>query len=137
MRNFHTLDTANIDAEAGLLSFGSGIEAPFKPQLTMRKEGTYVVLSVSHGPIELALRPRGDELRRVLGRLHPVEGLQTTRQAGTGEAYIAFGLQTDGKLLMRPTLVADATGHMCFNLTLTDDARRVLFEWLGVVTDSE
>jgi hypothetical protein len=63
--------------------------------------------------------------------------LQTTRQAGTGEAYIALGLQTDGKLLMRPTLVADATGHMCFNLTLTDEARKALCDWLGVVKETE
>lgn len=137
MRNFHTLDTPVLDSDAGLLSFKSSIEAPFKPQLTLRKEGTYVALSVSHGPIEVALRPRADELRRVLGRLYPVEGLQTTRQAGTGEAYIALGLQTDGKLLMRPTLVSDATGHMCFNLTLTDHARKALFDWLGVVKETE
>lgn len=137
MRNFHTLDTPVLDGEAGLLSFHSSVEAPFKPQLTLRKEGTYVALSVSHGPIEVALRPRTDELRRVLGRLYPVEGLQTTRQAGTGEAYIALGLQTDGKLLMRPTLVSDATGHMCFNLTLTDQARKALFDWLGVVKETE
>jgi len=137
MRNFHTLDTPVLDSNAGLLSFQSSVEAPFKPQLTLRKEGTYVALSVSHGPIEVALRPRTDELRRVLGRLYPVEGLQTTRQAGTGEAYIALGLQTDGKLLMRPTLVSDATGHMCFNLTLTDQARKALFDWLGVVKEME
>jgi hypothetical protein len=137
MRNFHTLDTTVLDSEAGLLAFHSTVDAPFKPQLTMRKEGAYVSLSVSHGPIELALRPRADELRRVLGRLYPVEGLQTTRQAGTGEAYIALGLQTDGKLLMRPTIVADATGHMCFNLTLTDEARKSLFDWLGVVKETE
>lgn len=137
MRNFHTLDTPVLDSEAGLLSFHSSVEAPFRPQLTLRKEGTYVALSVSHGPIEIALRPRADELRRVLGRLYPVEGLQTTRQAGTGEAYIALGLQTDGKLLLRPTLVADATGHMCFNLTLTDESRKALCDWLGVVKETE
>lgn len=137
MRNFHSLDTSVLDGNTGLLSFHSSVEAPFRPQLTLRKEGTYVALSVSHGPIEVALRPRTDELRRVLGRLYPVEGLQTTRQAGTGEAYIALGLQTDGKLLMRPTLVSDATGHMCFNLTLTDDARKTLFDWLGVVNETE
>ena len=137
MRNFHMLDKAVTDGEVGLLSFHSTVEAPFKPQLTMRKEGTYVALSVSHGPIEIALRPRVDELRRVLGRLYPVEGLQTTRQVGTGEAYIALGLQVDGQLLLRPTLVADATGHQCFNLTLTDSARKSLFDWLGVVKETE
>lgn len=137
MRNFHTLDRAVADADSGLLAFHSSVEAPFRPLLTLRKEGTYVALSVSHGPVEIALRPRLDELRRVLGRLYPVEGLQTTRQAGTGEAYIAMGLQVDGKLLLRPTLVADATGHMCFNLTLTDEARKILFDWLGVVKETE
>ena len=48
-----------------------------------------------------------------------------------------MGLQVDGKLLLRPTLVADATGHMCFNLTLTDEARKILFDWLGVVKETE
>lgn len=137
MRNFHTLDSITIDSDTGLISLNSSVEAPFKPQVTMRKEGTYIVLSVSHGPIEIALRPRLDELRRVMGRLHPVEGLQTTRQAGTGEAYIALGLQSDGTLIMRPTLVADATGHLCFNLTLTDEIRENLFGWLGVVSEDE
>lgn len=137
MRNFYMLDTSILDNEAGLISFNSSIEAPFRPQLTLRKEGAYIVLSVSHGPIEVALRPRAEELRRVLSHLHVVKDLQTTRQAGTGEAYIALGLQSDGKLLMRPTLVSDATGHMCFNLTLTDEARKVLFEWLDVVAENE
>jgi hypothetical protein len=125
------------DDASGLLTFTSSIEAPFRPQLSMRKEGTYVSIAISHGPIELALRPRGDELRRVLGRLVAVEGLQTTRQVGTGEAYIALGLQGDGTLLMRPTLVADATGHLCFNLLLTPSSRAALYTWIGVVSDDE
>lgn len=137
MRHFHMLDKAVLDNEAGLLSLQSSVDAPFKPQLTLKKEGAYLTLSVSHGPIEIALRPRIDEVRRIMGRLYPVEGLQTTRQAGTGEAFIALGLQTDGKLLMRPTLVADATGHMCFNLTLTSEMRQVLFDWLGVIKENE
>ncbi|MBK9122439.1 MAG: hypothetical protein IPM16_04860 [Chloroflexi bacterium] len=137
MRNFHPLDVYTDDQTSGLLTFSSSIDAPFRPQLSMRKEGTYVSLAISHGPIELALRPRIDELRRVLGRLVAVEGLQTTRQVGTGEAYIALGLQGDGTLLMRPTLVADATGHLCFNLLLTPASRTVLYTWFGVISDDE
>lgn len=137
MRNFHPLDVVNNDQTSGLLTFSSSIDAPFRPQLSMRKEGTYVSMAVSHGPIEVALRPRVDELRRVLGRLVAVEGLQTTRQVGTGEAYIALGLQSDGTLLMRPTLVADATGHLCFNLMLTPASRSTLYSWFGVVNEDE
>ncbi|NOG49385.1 MAG: hypothetical protein HND48_08025 [Chloroflexi bacterium] len=104
----------------------------------MRKEGTYVALAISHGPIELALRPRIDELRRVLGRLVAVEGLQNHPPSWDGRGlYRPRKLQSDGTLLMRPTLVADATGHLCFNLLLTPASRAVLYTWVGVIRDDE
>jgi hypothetical protein len=64
--------------------------------------------------------------------LSPVAGLQTTRQVGTGQAYLSLGLQSDGSLLIRPTIVADATGHLGVNLVLTDAVRQALYDWLPV-----
>jgi len=137
MRNFHPLDQVTSDIETGILLYTSSTDAPFKPQVALKREGSYVAFSVSHGPIELAMRPRIDELKRVLGRISPVPGLQTTRQVGTSDAYIALGLNPDGTLLLRPTLVADATGHLCFNLIMSDAMRQSLFDWLGVVGEHE
>lgn len=137
MRNFHPLDQVSSDPDSGILLYTSSVEAPFKPQVAMKREGSYIAFSVSHGPMEMALRPRVDELKRVLGRVSPVPGLQTTRQVGTSDAYIALGLNPDGTLLMRPTLVADATGHFCFNLIMSDAMRASLFEWLGVTREND
>jgi hypothetical protein len=36
---------------------------------------------------------------------------------------------------MRPTIVADASGYMTFNLSIGDAARKSLFEWLPAVAD--
>lgn len=133
MRNFQALDQATADAETGILLLSSSYESDgMERRLSMRREGSYVVISASYGPMEIAMRLRYDELTRILSRLHPVDGLQTTRQVGTGQAYIALGLQTDGKLILRPTIVADATGHITLNFILKDDARQRLFEWLPV-----
>ncbi|MCU0466787.1 MAG: hypothetical protein MUF38_19750 [Anaerolineae bacterium] len=137
MRNFHPLDQVTSDPDSGILLYTSSVDAPFKPQVAMKREGSYIAFSVSHGPMEMALRPRVDELQRVLGRVSPVPGLQTTRQVGTSDAYIALGLNPDGTLLMRPTLVADATGHFCFNLIMSDEMRASLFEWLGVTREND
>ncbi|RMF80963.1 MAG: hypothetical protein D6737_06470, partial [Chloroflexi bacterium] len=122
MRNFETLDHVEINEQSGIISI-SAKDNVMCPHLAMRREGGYVAISASYGPIEIALRPRFQELARVLGRLQPVEGLQTTRQVGTGQSYVALGLQPSGILIMRPTIVADATGHLSFNIFLTDDVR--------------
>lgn len=130
MRNFELLDQVSIDTASGVISFSSNTVSSGHPVVAMRREGGYISLSASYGPFEIALRPRFQELARVLARLQPVEGLQTTRQVGTGQAYLAVGLKPDGTLLLRPTIVADATGHMGFNLLLSDSARKQLFDWL-------
>jgi len=132
MRNFETLSQFTIDSASGVISFAAEQPGAARPVVAMRREGGYISLSASYGPFEIALRPRFQELSRVLARLQPVEGLQTTRQIGTGQAYLAVGLKPDGVLLMRPTIVADATGHMGFNLALSDAARKALFDWLPV-----
>ncbi|MBL8155605.1 MAG: hypothetical protein JNM70_15585 [Anaerolineae bacterium] len=132
MRNFELLDSYSIDTATGVLTFTAAQQSLARPIVALRREGGYIALSASYGPFEIALRPRFQELSRVLARLQPVEGLQTTRQVGTGQAFLALGLKPDGVLLMRPTIVADATGHMGFNLALSAEARHTLFEWLPV-----
>ncbi len=129
MRNFQTLDYDDVDVPAGVILFdGEGENA----RLSLRREGDYIVISASHGPIEIALRPRFLELSRAFRTLQPIEGLQTTRQIGTAQSYLAVGLRADGGLILRPTLVADAFGHLCLNLALTSDARQKLFAWLEI-----
>jgi len=82
--------------------------------------------------LEIALRPRYEDLVRTLSRLTAVDGLHTTRQVGTGQAYLAMGLTKDDNLLLRPTIVADATGHMSLNIEIAQSAREVLYDWLKV-----
>lgn len=137
MRNFELLDKVTVDTKTGVITFTTNQESISRPTVALRKEGGYVAFSANYGPFEIALRPRFQEMSRVLARLTPVEGLQTTRQIGTAQAYLAVGLKPDGVLLLRPTLVADATGHAGFNLALSDSARKQLFEWLPVGADSE
>jgi hypothetical protein len=129
MRNFQKLDKVSADPASGIMQFnGEGENAC----LTLRREGDYIAISASYGPIEIALRPRFQELIRALKSLQPIEGLQTTRQVGTAQSHLSVGLRMDGGLNARPTLVADASGHLCLNLSLTADARQKLFEWLGI-----
>ncbi len=134
MRDFYQLDTVTINEESGVISFAASGNGA-SPRLSLRREGGYVSISISYGPLEMALRPRYPELTRVLGRLRPVAGLQTTRQVGTGQAYVALGLREDNVLVVRPTIVADATGHLTYNLLLSDSARQALFVWLQVEND--
>ncbi|MBL8119127.1 MAG: hypothetical protein J0L63_05870 [Anaerolineae bacterium] len=136
MRNFELLDTVKLDDSSGLITFTIQAQTTGQPVVAMRREGGYIALSASYGPFEIALRPRFQELSRTLSRLQPVEGLQTTRQVGTAQAYLSVGLKSDGVLLLRPTIVADATGHIAFNLALTDSARKALFDWLPVEPES-
>lgn len=136
MRKFIELDRATVDAETGIIYLTAERETEAQPTVFMRREGDYITISANYGLLEIALRPRYHEITRVLSRLQPVEGLQTTRQVGTGQAFLALGLKPDGTLLMRPTLVADATGRMSFNLALTDSVRKALYAWLPIETTS-
>ena len=130
MRNFQTLDQYENDEETGILYISTGDDNSMQPRVSMRREGSYVAISASYGPLEVAMRLRIEELSRVLSRLRPVQGLQTTRSIGTGQAYIAVGLQEDLGLVMRPTIIGDATGHICLNLILANSVREALYRWL-------
>lgn len=118
-----------VSDETGLIELATGETAA---SIWMRQEGSYIAISASSGPLEIALRLHLDELKRSLARLHPVEGLQITRQIGTGQAYLGVGLLSSGELLLRPTIIADSTGHLSLNLTLTDTVRQTLYGWLGI-----
>jgi hypothetical protein len=130
MRTFQVLDQVTLNSQTGTLVIAA--QNGFPSQLAIQREGDYLAMSVSFGPIEIALRPRFQEVVRTLTHLRPLDGLQTSRQVGTVEAYLAVGLHSDGRLLLRPTLVQDATGHFTFNLELTSDARTELYQWLGI-----
>ncbi len=133
MRNFQPLDNAQVDMETETIQLEHS-DSDNEPVLAMRREGIYVTISASFGPLEIALRPRYEDLVRTLSRLQAVEGLHTTRQVGTAQAYLAMGLTANGELLLRPTIVADATGHMSMNLEVSAEARKALYEWLKVPT---
>jgi hypothetical protein len=132
MRNFQTLDTCRHDAESDSIEIHSSKEEHDQPRLVLHREGIYVTISASYGPLEIALRPRYEDLTRTLSRLTAVEGLHTTREVGTGQSYLAMGLTPDESLLLRPTIVSDATGHFSINLKVTKEARKQLWDWLKV-----
>ncbi len=134
MRHFEMLDQMMIDEASGIVTLRVQQAHEEHPQLALRREGVYIAISARYGPMEIALRPRYEELVRLLNRLQPVEGLQTTRQVGTSQAYLAIGLRNDGTLILRPTIVADATGHFTFNLAVNPAVTKRFFEW--VPTDS-
>jgi hypothetical protein len=132
MRHFEMLDHMLVDPDSGIMTLSKTGAHDEDPQISMRREGAYMAISARYGPLEIALRPRYDDLVRVLLRLQPVEGLQTTRQVGTSQAYLALGLRSDQSLLMRPTIVADATGLFSMNLGLAPDVARQFFSWVPV-----
>ncbi|MBX3063657.1 MAG: hypothetical protein U0528_21525 [Anaerolineae bacterium] len=132
MRNFQTLDAFKLNQESESLEFYANVNHSDHPLLALRREGLYVTISASYGPLELALRPRYEDLARTLSRLAVVEGLSTTRQVGTAQAYLALGLSSDDELLVRLTIVADAAGHFSLNMALTAQAKEALFDWLEV-----
>ena len=139
MRHFQTLDRAAVDENAGILLVTASESSYQSAEIAMRLEGEYVVLSASYGAFEIALRLRRREFTRALTHVQPIDGLHTSRQVGTGNAFLAVGLHSNGSLIMRPTIVGDATGFTCLNLRLTPDARQTLNDWLGIgaAADSE
>jgi len=132
MRNFQTLDEARVDSDSESIEMFLSAADDDEPRLAVRREGAYVTLSASYGPLEIAMRPRYDDLMRAITRLTAMDGLLTTRQVGTSHAYLALGLRKDGSLLLRLTIVADATGHLSINLRLVESIRKQLYDWLGV-----
>ena len=132
MRVYHKLDRA-VPGQTGdslLIQCSEGPDC--QPELQLGREGLYVSISACYGPLQVALRPHLRDLTSSLAQLRPVEPLSATRVFGTGQAQIELGQSTNGELLFRMVIVADATGHLAVNMVLTSDARASLFEWLGV-----
>jgi hypothetical protein len=132
MRVVHKLDRVVPDdtGDALLIQCSEGLDC--EPVLALGREGLYISISASYGPLEVALRPRLRDLTSGLVQLRPAEQLSATHMVGTSQAQIELGLSQDGELLFRPVIVADATGYLAVNLILTPEARARLFEWLGV-----
>lgn len=129
MRNYQVLDAATIDRD-NVLKLTNVEENPDKPMLAMTREGAFVSLSASFGPLEIALRLRFDDLKRRLERLLPVHGLATTRQVGTANSFVALGITEDERLVLRPTIVSDASGKLTFNLVTSREVYNKINEWL-------
>jgi hypothetical protein len=131
MRNYQLLDSATVEKD-NVLWLSTTENNPDHPLLAMSREGAFVSISASFGPLEVALRLQYNEFSRQLVSLHPVPGLATTRQVGTVNSYIALGLTKDNRLVMRPTIVTDARGHVTFNLVISEKAFQSLLQWLEV-----
>jgi hypothetical protein len=132
MRHSQTLDTVSHDAENNTLLFTQGSGDPCGPTLWFAREGMYLSISAGYGPIEIALRPRLRTVVTSFAQLRPTARLTVMRMVGTGQAHLELGLSSAGELLVRTTIVADATGHLAMNMVLTSEARERLFEWLEV-----
>lgn len=136
MRSYRQLDQVRHDESNDTLLFLCAQEGDSSPALWIGREGMYVSISATYGPLEIALRPRLRDLKTSLAQLRPTERLSVMRMVGTGQANIELGLSQEGELLFRPTLVADATGHLAVNLVLTSQARQELFAWLGIAQET-
>lgn len=136
MRSYRQLDQVRYDESNDTLLFLCAQEGDSSPALWIGREGMYVSISATYGPLEIALRPRLRDLKTSLAQLRPTERLSVMRMVGTGQANIELGLSQEGELLFRPTLVADATGHLAVNLVLTSQARQELFAWLGIAQET-
>lgn len=131
MRNYQILDVASVDPD-NVLQLSTSESNPDHPLLAMSREGAFVSISASFGPLEIALRLPYQDLSRQISSLHPVMGLATTRQVGTINSYMAIGLTKENHLVMRPTIVADAKGHLTFNLVANEKVYTTMLQWLEV-----
>ncbi len=134
MRNFLTLDQFSVDESTGIVLLSSQQASEMQPTIALRQEGDYLAISTSYGALEIALRPRLNELTHALAHLTPSDGMQTTRTIGSSESHIAVGLRTDGSLNLRPILIQDATGFLALNFRLSSEVRKSLYEWMNVTS---
>ncbi|MCK6580183.1 MAG: hypothetical protein L6Q98_18990 [Anaerolineae bacterium] len=129
-RTFALLDDSTVDTTAGILTLRGQVQDSYAPEISMRREGALIVIAAGTGVIEVALRLRYDELRQAMQYLQPNDGLTTSRQVGTGQAYLGIGLKTDDTLILRPVIVGDASGHLRLNFRLTSAVRAVMARWI-------
>lgn len=134
MRTLQLLDQATVDPATGIITFTAAGKNALQPTAAMRREGEYAAISASYGALEIALRPRVRELIRTLRTIQPNDGLNTTRQVGSANCFLGLGLRSDGAIILRPTIVGDATGYFSLNLILSPEAAASLRAWLGEET---
>ncbi len=134
MRNYQVLDSAVVEKD-NVLRLSTTDENPENPGLAMSREGAFLSLSASFGPLEIALRLQHADVARRLKDLHPVPGLATTRQIGTANSYIGLGLTSQNRLVMRPTIVGDASGRVTLNLVTSADVYQTILKWLDSDSD--
>ncbi len=132
MRYYQKLTQVAHDETTDTLLITCDDSPDCRAQLWFGREGMYISVSAIHGPLEISLRPRQRDMVTSLSHLRPTERLSAMRMVGTGQAHVELGLSTGGELLVRTTIVADATGHVAMNMILSTDARQALFDWLGV-----
>jgi hypothetical protein len=136
MRHYQKLDSVTYDEANDTLMLGCTDPDARLVSLWFGREGMYLSISANFGPLEIALRPRHRDLVTSLAQLKPTERLAVMRMVGTGQAHLELGLTTDGDLLLRATIVADATGHFAINMVAKSDVRQKLFEWLDVENEA-
>ena len=132
MRHYQKLDSVTYDEAHDTLRLGCTDPDARLVSLWFGREGMYLSISAGYGPIEIALRPRLRTVVTSFAQLRPTARLTVMRMVGTGQAHLELGLSSAGELLVRTTIVADATGHLAMNMVLTPEARERLFEWLEV-----
>ena len=132
MRHYRRLDIVDYDSQNDTLMFTCDRADDCSSELWFGREGMYLSISAQHGPLEIALRPRLHDFVASLSELRPSDRLGVLRLVGTGQAHVELGLSNAGELLIRTSIVADATGHFAMNMILAPAARARFFEWLGV-----
>lgn len=132
MRQFQILTHVATDEADQTLHLSGEPGGDSLASLWFGHEGMYVSVSANYGPLEISLRPRQRDLVASLAQLKPTERLSIMRMIGTGQAHLAVGLSQTGKMLLRTSIVADATGQFAMNFILEPDVRAQLFTWLGV-----
>ncbi|MFZ4825727.1 MAG: hypothetical protein ACOYLB_00085 [Phototrophicaceae bacterium] len=130
MRQFRKLHKIDFDASTGELHLVGDKGTYDFPALVVKRQGGYVMIGAYYGPLEVALRLSHTNLVQTLRRLKPTDAMVTMRQVGSTNVYLALGLQSDGSLLMCPTVAADSRGHFTVNLQLTPEAHAALDELL-------
>ncbi len=129
-RQFALLESFDLDTDSSVLTLRGGISDPFAPEISLRREGVYLLIAGAFGVVEIALRLHYDEVYRALHVLHVNDGLTTTRQIGTGQAYLGIGLKTDDTLTVQLVIVGDATGHLRMNFQITPALRIPFMQWI-------
>jgi hypothetical protein len=132
MRHYQKLDKTTLDESTNTLLITNAEANSEGPNVWFGHEGMYVSISANYGPLEIALRPRQRDLITSLTQLKATDRLSVMRLVGTGQAHLGLGLSTRGELLLRATIVADATGQFAMNMVLTSGVREKLLQWLGV-----